>query len=163
VRKWLTGIVVTLALIAVALLLRQREQLPPTPAAAVSAFFEAARTGDVDAYVRLTGGDLRRGLEQTRTELGGEGFRDYVRRFADGIKGLAGRSGDGEGVEADTATLDIEIVFADRNERQRVTLVRQRTGWIITSLEKAALSKPAVPYGTPVFESPLPKDKPSAD
>ena len=52
---------------------------------------------------------------------------------------------------------DVEIVFADRNERQRMLLVPERGGWAIASLEQAQMLKPPIPYGTPVFEPPEPQ------
>jgi hypothetical protein len=131
---------------------RPRSSLPQSPTAAISALIGAARNKDVAGYLRLTDGDLRRSLEQTHLELGAEGFREHLRQFAAGIKGVAvpgGAPGD-----VDVVTLDVEIVFADRNERQRMTFARRRGGWVITSMEKAEMIKPPIPYGTPVFEEP---------
>ena len=70
VKKWLPGAAVAVLLLAVALLLRGRDQLPATPAAALTALLEAARQQDADAYLRLTDGQLRQSLEQTRREMG---------------------------------------------------------------------------------------------
>lgn len=145
-------IVVVLALIAAAFLLRGRDWLPTTPEDAVSAFFDAAGRGDDAAYLRLVGGELKISLEHTRAQLGAEGFRKELQRSAAGIKGLAvTRSGN---APPGRVSLDVDIVFVDRNERQRVLLVQEGSGWQITSIKPAATVKPPIPYGTPVFAEP---------
>jgi hypothetical protein len=149
VKKWLLGIVMAVALVGLALLLRNRDELPATPTAAVSALIDAAREADAAGYLKLTSGPLREKLDQTRNELGDDGFRGYLRQFGEGIKGLAVPAGDEP--EGDTITLDVEFIFADRNERQQMTFQRRGTGWTITSMETAQMVKPPVPYGTPVF------------
>ena len=50
--------------------------------------------------------------------------------------------------------LDVDIVFADRNENQRILLAPKGNGRVIVSIDAALMSKPPVPYGTPVFEDP---------
>jgi len=54
--------------------------------------------------------------------------------------------------------LDLEIVFADRNQRQRMLLERTRGGWAIRAIEAAEMVKPPIPYGTPVFEEAKPEE-----
>jgi hypothetical protein len=150
VRKWILGAAMAAGLVALALMLRNRDKLPENPTAAVSALIDAARAADPNAYLALTGGPLRQKLEQTRTEMGEDGFRQYLKQFGEGIKGLAVPAGDEP--ESDTITLTVEFIFADRNERQQMTFERRRNGWSITSMETAQMLKPPVPYGTPVFE-----------
>ncbi len=148
-RKWILGIAMAAALIALAVLLRNRDELPDSPTAAVSALIDAARAADAQAYLNLTSGPLREKLDQTQAEMGDDGFRQYLQQFGDGIKGLAVPTGDE--VQGDTITLDVEFIFADRNELQQMTFERRRNGWTITSMETAEMVKPPVPYGTPVF------------
>jgi hypothetical protein len=135
--------------VGLALLLRDRGELPKTPTAAVSALIDTARAGDAAGYLQLTSGPLREELERTRNDLGEDGFRKYLRQFGEGIKGLAVPAGDEPA--GDTITLDVEFIFTDRNERQQMTFERRGTGWTITSMETAQMVKPPVPYGTPVF------------
>jgi hypothetical protein len=166
------GVSLAVALTALALLLRYRGEIPEmlpelpdlpslgstvpqTPAATVSALIDAARKEDAAAYLRLTNGELRQSLERTRSELGADRFRAHMRDFAAGIKGVAIPGG--ELPDADPVVLDVEFVFADRNERQRVTFARRGRGWVITSMERAQMIRPPIPYGTPVFEEPLPE------
>jgi len=145
------AVVLALALVGLAFVLRGRNRLPASPGAAIQAFFDAASSGDDEAYLRLAANDLRRSLEETRSRLGAEAFRENLRRSVSGIKGLAvSRGGDApEGF----AAMDVEIVFADRNERQKMLLLQTGMGWAISSIEKARRIEPPIPYGTPVFEA----------
>jgi hypothetical protein len=155
VKKWGLQILVVVLLVALAILLRNRERLPETPEKAVSELFTAASDGNDRAYLRLLSGELRKSLERDRSQAGDESFRQGLRRSAAGIKGLAvTRAGDAPG---EMVALDVEIVFADRNERQRMLLEPKRGGWTIASIEQAEMRKPPIPYGTPVFEEPEPK------
>lgn len=149
-KKWGLQILVVILLVALAIFLRNRERLPETPEETVSELFTAASEGNDRAYLRLLTGELRKSLEHDRSQAGDEAFRQGLRRSAAGIKGLAvTRAGDAPG---DMVALDVEIVFADRNERQRMLLEPKRGGWAIVSIEQANMLKPPIPYGTPVFE-----------
>lgn len=150
-KKWTLQIVVVLLLIALALTLRNRGSLPEKPQDTVSEFFEAAGEGDDRAYLRLVTGELRKSLENDRSQAGAEAFRESLRRTATGIKGLAVTEVD---QTEQFVTLDVEIVFADRNERQQMLLERKQGGWAIAAIEAAEMLKPPIPYGTPVFEPP---------
>ena len=144
------ALVLGAALVVVGFVFRGRDQLPATPEATVSEFFDAAGRGDDRAYLRLVDGELRRSLSAERSQLGGDAFREGIRRTAAGIKGLATMpSSDApDGMVA----LDVDIVFADRNENQRILLAPKGNGWAIVSIDAARMSKPPIPYGTPVFE-----------
>lgn len=141
---------VALALVALAFTLRGREGLPETPEAAVSAFFDAAGRGDEDTYLRLVTGELRTSLTQTQAQMGSEAFRKDLVRSAANIKGLAVTRT--ESAPAGSVAIDVELVFADRNERQRMILRQDGGGWVITSIEPAVAVNPPIPYGTPVFQ-----------
>ncbi len=158
-KKWLPHAIVVLALVAGAVLLRDRRPRPETPEATVAALFDAASQGDDEQYLRLTGGALRESLRQTRQQLGPAAFRENLKRTNTGIKGLAvTRAGQPSG---NTVALNLELVFADRVERQRVLLTPESNAWVITSIATATHVKPAVPYGTPVFEEQPPVAKPN--
>ncbi|KPJ72130.1 MAG: hypothetical protein AMK72_13450 [Planctomycetes bacterium SM23_25] len=126
------------------------EARPETPEAAVTALYKAAERGQDDVYLDLVSGDLRRSLLSAREQLGAEAFRESLRRSAAGIKGLAVTRGDQ--ASPDLVALDVELVFADRNERQRVLASPQGNTWVITSMGPVEMTKPAIPYGTPVFQ-----------
>jgi hypothetical protein len=152
VKKPLVYILVAALLVTVAIFLRGREQQrPATPEAAVNAFFEAAARGDDRAYLDLVAGPLRAALEETRSGVGPEKFRQGLKDSATGLKGLAITAG--RDAPPDQVALDVELVFADRNERQRMLLVPQGAAWVIVSMSAASGQKPAIPYGTPVYGS----------
>jgi len=152
VKKWLPHLLLVVLLVGLALTLRNRDRLPETPEKSVTEFFTAASEGDDRAYLRLATGELRKSLEQARSEAGAEAFRQGLRRSAGGIKGFAVTRADD--APAPLAAVDVEIVFADRNERQRMLLEPIRGGWAITSIEQAEMIKPPIAYGTPVSEMP---------
>ena len=151
-KKPILPILIVVLLIAAALALRGRGRLPDTPEKAVTELFAAASEGDDRAYLRLLTGGLRDSLENARNQAGVDAFRESLRRSATGIKGLAVTRADETG--ADLVALDVEIVFADRNERQRMLLELQRGGWAITDIQPAQMVKPPIPYGTPVSQEP---------
>jgi hypothetical protein len=157
VKKWALPAAVIAALVVLAVALRRGDRLPETPEAAVAAFFDAASRGDGAKYLRLTSGPLRVSLEDTRSQLGVRAFCESLRRTAAGMKGLAtSRGGD---APPDRIVLDVELVFADRIERQRMCLAAQGTGWTIQSITRTNMVKPPVAYGTPVFEEDQAKEK----
>ncbi len=154
-KKQLPAVFVIVLLIVVAFALRSRDRLPETPENTVTELFAAAGEGDDRAYLRLLTGELRKSLEQARSQAGVEAFREDLGKSAAGIKGLAVTRADEP--SADLVALDVEIVFADRNERQRMLLVLQGGGWAVTDIQQAQTVKPPIPYGTPVFEEPEPE------
>lgn len=155
-KKWALHAGVVVALVAMALVLRRSERLPETPEAAVADFFDAAGRGDDALYLRLVSGPLRTSLENTRSQLGASAFRESLRRTTSGLKGLAtNRASD----VSDRVVLDVELIFADRIERQQMCLAAKPTGWTIESITGTNMLKPPVAYGTPVFEEEASKGK----
>ena len=149
-------------LVAAAVLMRGRGRLPETPEDAVSAMFDAAGRGDAATYLNLLTGDLKGSVENSRSQLGAEGFSESLRRSVAGIKSFAVNRAP-EATPGGTA-LDVELVFVDRNEMQRFFLVPQGGGWAIAAIDKAQMRKPPVAYGTPVFEETAPESgKPKAE
>jgi len=146
-QRWLQ-IALGVLLAAVAFALRGRDARPATPEAAVSALFDAARQADDKAYLRLLAPDLRRSFSHIRAQQGADAFRESLRRSMAGVKGQA--MARGADPPAGLAAIDVEIVFADRNEQQRVLLAPRGKGWVIESIGEAQAVKPLVPYGTSV-------------
>ncbi len=140
-----------IALASVAFLLRGKGRLPPTPEDAVNALFQAAQRGDAQAYLATLTGTLRSSFESTQSQLGAEAFAASLRDSVSGMKGLA-VSPAGE-PSPDQAELDVEMVFSDRNQRQRFLLQRQGGGWLVARIDKADAIKPPIPYGAPVFDT----------
>ncbi len=143
-------IAVIVAIVAAAFWFRTRDRLPETPELAAGALFDAAARGDDAAYLRLVSGELRTTLESSRSQLGQAAFRESLRRSAAGIKGLAVSRG--ETAPPDRVALDLDLVFADRNERQRMLFVDTGKGFALMAIEGAAVVKPPIAYGTPVYD-----------
>jgi hypothetical protein len=148
------SLVIAALLAVAALFLRGKGRLPESPEAAVQKFFDAAQRGDAAAYLRLVTGPLESALRSTQSQLGADKFAADLRASVAGIKGLGITRGGGD--DAEGLFLDVDITLADRNERQRFHLLQRNGGWAIDAMNRAAVGKPAVPYGTPVFEEPKP-------
>ncbi len=99
-------------------------------------------------------GTLRSSFESTQAQIGTEAFAASLRESVAGMKGFA-VSPVGES-SPDQAELEVELVFSDRNQRQRFVLVRQSGGWLIAEIGKADTVKPPIPYGAPVFDTGTP-------
>jgi hypothetical protein len=143
--------ILALALAAVALLLRGKGRLPATPDEAVRLLFQAAQHGDAPAYLAILTGALRSSFESTQSEIGTESFAASLRESVASMKGLAVSPVDD--TSPDRAVLDVELVFSDRNQRQRFILLRQNGGWLVAAIDKADTVKPPIPYGATVFDT----------
>lgn len=54
---------------------------------------------------------------------------------------------------ANSAQLDVELVFKDHKQRQTMRLRPEGTGWVITLIETAQRVESPIAYGTPVYEA----------
>ncbi|HKE26624.1 MAG TPA: hypothetical protein VKB88_29925 [Bryobacteraceae bacterium] len=118
------------------------------PEGAVYAMLEAARTGDVSAYLAQYSGQMASTLKAVIAEKSESGFRDYLRSTNAEVKGIA-VSGLHQ-VSDSEAELQLEYIFQDRNEVQTVKLDRLSGRWKIVRVDSAERVKTLVPYGTPV-------------
>jgi hypothetical protein len=118
------------------------------PEGAVYAMLEAARAGDVSAYLAQYSGQMAATLKAVVAEKSAPGFRDYLRSTNAEVKGVA-VSGVRQ-ISDSEAELQLEYIFQDRNELQSVKLERQAGRWKIVRVDSAERVKTLVPYGTPV-------------
>ena len=129
---------------------RQRSKTPEGPESAVWRMLEASRNGNVTAYLDCFTGGMRAQLETTARGMSPTRFADYLRESAGRVKGVAVydivRPGPVE------ASLVIEYVYQDQNERQGMTLKMERGNWRIESAEASQRVQPLIPYGKPVTE-----------
>ena len=119
------------------------------PRDAVYRLLDAAREGDVEAYLACHSGEMRRRLEQSRDEMSQAEFRQYLQARNRLIKGVA--VNEPNKTSADRATLEVEYVYEDRNETQRFYLERSAGDWRIARADPARRTPTLVPYGTPVY------------
>ena len=117
-------------------------------AGALYAMLDAARQGDVNAYLACYTGTLRTSLEASVRESGVEPFGCYLRESNAAIKGVA--ISQPEPLSARECKVRVEYVYQDRNETQNVFLELAGTEWKIARVDGAERIKTLVPYGAPV-------------
>jgi hypothetical protein len=115
---------------------------------AVYAMFDAAKQGNVDAYLEAYSGAVRASLDQSLAEQGREKFAAYLREQTASVKGIALQ--EPQKLTDAQARIQVEYVYQDRNETQWLTLDKAGSAWKIVRIEAAQRVKTLVPYGTPV-------------
>ena len=147
----------TVSVLAVALVIAlghgwrwSRPAAPPpvTPQDAIYSMLDAARTGDVQAYLASYTGPMRAALEESLRETTGPAFAQYLRDSNTAIKGVA--VSDPQVTGDRDASVRVEFVYKDRNEVQIMHLERPGEQWRIARVEGAERIKTLIPYGTPV-------------
>lgn len=119
-----------------------------TPQDAVYSMLDAAREGDVGAYLDSYSGRLRAELEQGVREQGKRQFGEYLRTANAAIKGIA--INEPEPMPEGRVKARVEYVYQDRNEVQWMYLEQVDGRWRIGRVEAAQRIPTVVPYGTPV-------------
>lgn len=130
-------------------LLPIRSVKPAAPRDTIYAMLDAARDGDVSAYIDCFSGEMASRLEQSRDEMTQEGFASYLKERNAEIKGIA--INEPEPASDDSVRIRVEYVYADRNEAQLVYLEKDSKVWKIVGLDSAERVPTLVPYGTPVY------------
>jgi hypothetical protein len=150
--------IVTVLLIAGALVFfaaRQRLKNAGTdynaadPESVIWRMSDAARAGDVEAYLSCFDGELRQKLEKTAAEMGERKFSEYLKRLNDEITGIA--VSDLELTGETGASLRVEFVYSGRNEAQRHHLVLREGLWKIERVDGSERIKTLIPYGAVVI------------
>ncbi|HYW43002.1 MAG TPA: hypothetical protein VE959_09100 [Bryobacteraceae bacterium] len=121
---------------------------PATPQDFIYAMLDAARSGNVKAYLDSYAGQMRASLEQSVRETTADNFSKYLRDSNAAIKGVA--ISDPQTLGGGEASVRVEYVFQDRNEAQIMYLEKDGNAWRITRVDGAERLKTLIPYGTPV-------------
>lgn len=119
------------------------------PRETIYRMLDAARDGDVDAYVSCYSGQMERMLKQSRAEMSDPGFAKYLSERNREIKGIA--ISEPERLSENEVSIRVEYVYTDRNEAQNFFLERLPEGWKISRVDAAVRVETLVPYGTPVY------------
>jgi hypothetical protein len=119
------------------------------PRDTIYAMLDAARDGDVAAYIDCYAGEMVRRLEQSRDEMSTEGFAAYLKDRNAEVKGIA--INEPEEASESRVRIRVEYVYADRNEAQFLYLEQSDGAWKIVGLDNAERVPTLVPYGTPVY------------
>lgn len=121
---------------------------PLDPATAiVTAVIQAASVGDVDAYLDCFRAPLRARLDQEIAEVGRADFAARMKSAAEARRSHAVFEPTPDGPDA--ASVLVESVFLDRNERRTFRLNRLADGWKIVEVESTRSQNPKVKYGSP--------------
>jgi hypothetical protein len=118
------------------------------PRDTVYRMLDAARDGDVRAYLACFGGEMQATLRQIVTEKGEAALASYIRNFNASVKGVAIQ--EPRAIAEREVRLRVEFVYKDRNEAQLYHLEQAGGSWKIVRQENAEGVKTPVPYGTVV-------------
>jgi hypothetical protein len=127
---------------------RTQSTPPASPQDAIYGMLDAARSGNVAAYLASYTGPMAASLQESVRETTEPAFSQYLRDSNSAIKGVAVSepqiTGDRE------ASARVEYVYQDRNEVQIMHLEKGGVDWRIARVEGAERVKTLIPYGTPV-------------
>src|SRR5579872_5795251 len=128
----------------------QRSALKPEPSPqdAIYGMLDAARIGDVKAYMASYTGQMDSALKQSLAETTEAGFAKYLKDSNAAVKGIA--ISEPQPLTDREVKVRVEYVYQDRNEAQTMYLEKDAAGWKIARVESAERVKTLVPYGTPV-------------
>ncbi len=127
---------------------RAAERGEPAPQDAIYAMLDAARAGDVSAYVESYTAPMQAAVRQAVAETTEPAFAKYLRDTNASIKGVAVY--DPEKIADSEAKVRVEYVYQDRNEVQTMYLEKGPRGWKISRADGDERVKTLIPYGTPV-------------
>jgi hypothetical protein len=119
---------------------------PANPEDGIYAMFDAARTGDAQAYVDCFSGPLRDQLAAQAKEDSAAKFKAYLISQNSAVQGMAVTLTDRP--NPDEARVRVEYVYTDHNEVKNVHMKREGSRWKIISLDGTQPVQPLVPFGT---------------
>jgi hypothetical protein len=119
-----------------------------SPQDAIYAMLDAARAGDVKAYLVSYTGQMDSALKQSLAETTEAGFAKYLKDSNAAVKGIA--ISEPQTLTDREVKVRVEYVYQDRNEAQTMYLEKSSAGWKIARVDGAERVKTLVPYGTPV-------------
>ena len=128
----------------------RRPVAPPhsEPQDAIYVMFNAARAGDVKAYLGAYTAPMEAALRETMAESSELAFAQYLKSSAASIKGVA--LSDPEKASNSEAKVRVEYIYQDRNEMQTMYLEKRANGWKIARTDAVERIPALIPYGTPV-------------
>jgi hypothetical protein len=131
----------------------QNLELADTAEGRVHSLLRIAREGDIAAYVAAFDETLRARIEREIGEKGKDAFVAALRRSAQSRKSRAVFAAVQEG--DDVASVIVESVYLDHNERQTYRLSRKSGGWLVADVTAVRGQQPPSQFGAPAtFEMP---------
>jgi hypothetical protein len=138
-------------LLAAAVLRRtgiRRAEIPATPQDVIYRMLNAARAGDGRAYLRQYGGEMEAQLRQAAAEKTEADFKSHLQTSNAQVKGVA--ISEPKNLSDRAVEVEVEYIYQDRNETQRMYLEKYGGEWKITRVNGAERVKTLTPYGSPV-------------
>ncbi len=120
------------------------------PEDALYSMLDAAKAGDVNAYLSCYTGHMKELLQQSATEATANKFKSYLQTSNASIQGVA--LSPPENVSDSQVKVRVEYVYRDRNEVQFVYMKKEPPTWRIYQVDGAERIKTLVPYGSPVTD-----------
>ncbi|MGA1840402.1 MAG: hypothetical protein ACMUIU_07230 [bacterium] len=130
----------------------QRIQSPENASDIIWKMFSFAKLGDVEDFLKCFTGESLAILQSNRKDWKDQGFREYIKEYAQNVKGVSIINGTEE--NEGKRVFEVEVVYADRNELQTVFLQKTNKGWKIINILKPVIIKPAIPYLKQVIGNP---------
>lgn len=117
--------------------------------ACIHTMIDAAQRGDVAQYRECFTGNLLKQLdERLAAKNAPANPGETLKSAITGLKGIATNPADL--LPGDRADVTMDLIYADHNARQQVTLRRTGTDWKIESWTDPHRLRPDILYGTPV-------------
>jgi hypothetical protein len=124
------------------------ESTAQEPQDMIYAMQNAARVGDVKAYLACYTGQMEASLRQELMGTTETAFAKYLKDSNATIRGIA--VSDPQMMTDLEAKVRVEYVYQDRNEAQTMYLEKGPKGWQISRVDGDERVKTLIPYGTPV-------------
>lgn len=118
------------------------------PQDAVYAMLDAARLGNIQAYLASFGGAQEARLRQSMSDSSPSRFGKYLEEMNSTVKGIAVTAP--ETVAPNQVRVRVEYVYQDRSEAQTMLMERRGAAWKIVDVSSSERVRVIVPYGTPV-------------
>jgi hypothetical protein len=114
----------------------------------IYAMQNAARAGDIQAYLAAYTGQMEASLRQELSGTTEAAFAKYLKDSSAAIKGIA--VSEPQTMTDVEAKVRVEYIYLDRNEAQTMYLEKGPNGWKISRVDGDERVKTLIPYGTPV-------------
>jgi len=119
-----------------------------TPAGTVAAMMAAWQADERDAYLNCFAGPLRADLQDRTTAKNSSLILREPSGVASELTGFATTGW--EFAKPDSASVLLERIYRDFNERHRLGLKQINSAWKIVEITNLGQFNPKIPYGTPV-------------
>ncbi|MGA1790481.1 MAG: hypothetical protein ACMUIM_03265 [bacterium] len=122
----------------------QKIQGPENASDIIWSMFSSAKAGDIEGFLKCFTGEPQAILQSTRQEGKGQAFQEYIKEYAQDIKGVSIINGREE--NEGKRVFEVEVVYPERNELHAVFLQKTNKGWKISRILGRVIIKPAIPY-----------------